>query len=247
MRSRCSSKRSRNSLMRSSAMRSKLWNRQKNSWKTIKTCLSILRLSKIKSKESKDIKKRLPTWSKRTKMSATPSKTRKLTLTRSSTSGLKRLMNRKLRSNQSLSRNKRLIAQFLTSIKLQLPKLSLAQSLKLSQLLRRKLRRMPNSTFNLSKSSLSTLADLRKSRIAQTWLRLRATSTFLLTLSTFQIVLNSLTRSPWWNSMLQPMIKSLWSSLTRLIQTILLNLQLTRLRKRSLLFKFLRTPLMNLT
>jgi len=129
-------------------------------------------------------------------MSATPSKTRKLTLTRSSTSGLKRLMNRKLRSNQSLSRNKRLIAQFLTSIKLQLPKLSLAQSLKLSQLLRRKLRRMPNSTFNLSKSSLSTLADLRKSRIAQTWLRLRATSTFLLTLSTFQIVLNSLTRSP---------------------------------------------------
>lgn len=142
-------------------------------------------------------------------MSARLFRTRKLTLIRCSTSGLKRLKMLKLLLSLSLSKKKRLNLRSLISTRLQLLRLNRAQSLKLSQRLRRRLKRkMLTSTFNLLKSSLLAPADLRKIRIAQTRLRLRATLTSLPTLSTSQIALKSPTRtSLWLISMFQPTIK----------------------------------------
>lgn len=129
-------------------------------------------------------------------MSARLFRTRKLTLIRCSTSGLKRLKMLKLLLSLSLSKKKRLNLRSLISTRLQLLRLNRAQSLKLSQRLRRRLKRkMLTSTFNLLKSSLLAPADLRKIRIAQTRLRLRATLTSLPTLSTSQIALKSPTRT----------------------------------------------------
>ena len=129
-------------------------------------------------------------------MSAKLFKTRKLTSIRCSTSGLKRPKMLKLLLSLSLSKKKKLNPLFLISTRLQLLRLNRAQSLKLSQRLRGRLKRTRlNSTFNLLKSSLSTRVDLRKIRIAQTRLIPRATSTSLPTLSTSQKALKSPTRT----------------------------------------------------